>query len=370
MSLRKTLLRARAMRDLGEALLAPAVPSGRPVHMHLELTTVCDHACPVCIRSISKGGEHHMATRDACARIDEVEPRFLSLNGVGEPLLHPEWDEIVAHAIRRHVAAVSFATAGTLVEEQAERICRSGLHLVKISFHGATADTFARLASGRELARVEQGIERLHRVRADLGRGPQVRLNYVVSEESLDEVPEAVRVAARLRVPTVWFKGAIEPAGRNPGLAGELDHARLKASVDEARRLASELDVSTNLAWWRREIDRVGANPPERRAPPPGRCLIPWLSVWVGVDGELLPCCNCAFHPEDEPVGRLGVDGSFDRLWRGPALSKLRDEMRRGVHTLDACRSCPDPVTVPCLTDAVLHRMWPGLVPGPGQEPR
>ena len=39
---------------------------------------------------------------------DAIAPRFLSLNGIGEPLLHPEWDVIARHAIDVHGASVGF----------------------------------------------------------------------------------------------------------------------------------------------------------------------------------------------------------------------------------------------------------------------
>ncbi len=363
MPLLDSLRRAWSLRDLGEALLAPEVPLGRPVHMHLELTTVCDHVCQVCVRATHPGDERHMPIEEALAHVDAVAPRFLSLNGVGEPLLHPEWDRVVQHAVRQHGASVGFASAGTLLGEQADRICRSGTGLIKVSFHGATARTFAKLASGRDLDVVLEGIRAVLKRRDELGTGPAIRLNYVVSERSRPEMAEAVRVAAGCGVRTVWFKGEVVQGGRHAGLTGEQDHAALTEAVREAGEAARELGVDTNLAAWRRELARVGDVEPDRRTPPPGRCLIPWISVYVAVDGTLLPCCNCAFHPSDEGMGRLGVHGDLGRLWRSRGYAELRREMKLGTYRLEACRGCPEPVTTIGLAGAAMGRLWPGMLP-------
>jgi MoaA/NifB/PqqE/SkfB family radical SAM enzyme len=363
------LRQLRAAAKVGEALLAPETPLGRPVHMHLELTTVCDHVCAVCVRAEHRGDERHMPVEEARAHIDAVSPRFISLNGVGEPLLHPDWDEVVRHAVQRHGASVGFASAGTALAEQADRICRSGVSLIKVSFHGATPQTFGQLASGRDLEGVLDGIRAVFARRRELRRGPDIRLNYVVSRASLTEMAESVRVASSCGVQTIWFKGEVVQGGRLPGLTGAHDHAALSSAVEEASAVARELGVSTNLAAWRRELARVGELAPERRTPPPGRCLIPWISVFVAVDGTVLPCCNCAFHPGDGNMGRLGVDGTLGRIWRGRRYAELRREMKLGTYRLEACLGCPEPVTVHGLVGAVGGRLWPGMLPAPQAQP-
>lgn len=360
----KARARARALRILPEALLATDAPRARPVHMHLEHTTVCDHVCSTCIRALRIDGELHMPVEEAVAHIDAVAPRFLSLNGIGEPLMHPRWDDIVKHAVQRHGTSVGFATTGTHFADQAERICASGVSLVKVSFHGALPRTFSRLASGRRLEVVEHGVHALLDARTRLGRGPEVRLNYVVSDQSFEEIPDAISVAARLRVPAVYFKGALVAAGRNAGLAGEHDIVALSAAVAEGQKLALKYGVDTNLARWRREIDRVGQVPPDRRPPPTGRCLIPWISVFVRIDGTLLPCCNCTWHPDEGEMGRVGEHGDFDAVWRGEAFRRLRREIKDGDYQLRICQDCPDPVTAPQFAEAAMARLWPGFLSG------
>jgi len=329
--------------------------------MHLEHTTECDHVCSTCIRADRIDGERHMPVAEAIDHLDAIGPSFLSLNGIGEPLLHPDWDVICRHAVDKHGATVGFATTGTHFRAQADTLCNSGLGLAKVSFHGAQPRTFSRLAGGRDLDVVKDGIAALNAAKLRLGRGPSVRLNYVVSEKSFTELPEAIRVARECSVPAVYFKGALVPKGRNAGLAGEHDHAELTAAVSEALALATGWGIDTNLQHWRGELDRVGAVPPDERPPPSGRCLIPWLSVFVRIDGTLLPCCNCTFRPDEGKMGQVGVDGDFGQVWRGERFAALRREVASGEYSLKICQDCPDPVTVPQIAGAAANKLWPGF---------
>jgi len=329
--------------------------------MHLEHTTLCDHVCSICVRAERIDGEVHMPVSEAQRHIDRVAPRFLSLNGIGEPLLHPQWDQIVEYAVQKHGAQVGFATTGVHLKAQADRICRSGLGLVKISFHGASATTFAKLSSGRSLERVKEGIRSLMAARSKLGRGPQIRLNYVVSEESFAEIPEVVELGVELGVDAIYFKGDLTFRNSNQKPAEGWDRERLTGALTAGDDLARKHQLPTNLARWvrkssERSESRLGA------LPVLGRCLIPWISVFIRVDGTVLPCCNFTFSPGESSMGRIGVDGDFETIWRGANYAELRDEVGRGGASLEACRTCPDPVSLLQIGEAGLGGLWPGFL--------
>jgi hypothetical protein len=61
-------------------------------------------------------------------------------------------------------------------------------------------------------------------------------------------------------------------------------------------------------------------------------------------------------------MGRVGVDGTFEEVWRGEKFSKIRREMKNGEYSLKICRDCPDPVTIPQVGSMAMNKLWPGFL--------
>jgi len=346
----------------GLLLKSPDRPP-RPVHMHLEHTTRCDHICSTCIRSQQIDSEEDMPVERAKAYLDAVQPSFVSLNGIGEPLLHPDWDQIARYTVERHGAGVGMATTGTLLRDNAQRLVDSGVGLVKVSFHGGRPETFARLAAGRSMDTVTDGLSALMEAVKVAGHGPQVRLNYVVTRDNFQEIGPAVRVAHSCGVDTVYFKGALLLEGLRGQIRADEDLAAVADAFADGLEAARSLGVETNLGHWLNKTRaQLACADPQARAEPHSPCLIPWLSLFVRVDGTILPCCNFTFRPGEGELGKLIEDGDLDHHWRGEAQRRLRAEMLSGNCSLQACRECPEPVTLPLLTEAARRKLWPGFL--------
>ncbi len=304
-----------------------------------------------------------MTLEDARYYIDQVRPSFLTLNGIGEPLLHPHWDDIARYAIEQHAASVGMATTGTLLAEQAERVAASGLGLLKVSFHGGKAKTFARLASGRSLPVVVDGLKRLREETLRAGRGPKVRLNYVVTRDNFAELDEALDVAASCGVRTVYFKGALLLKGPRGKIRADHDLEAVDSAYSRALARARRLGIDTNLEAC------LASNGPAEDSSPMHRghaghapCLVPWTSLFVRVDGTVLSCCNFTWKPGQGEVGSLKSSSSLDDLWQGAPQNQLRAEMLSGCYSQEACQECPNPLTMPLLTEAARRKLWPGFL--------
>jgi len=330
--------------------------------MHLEHTTRCDDRCSTCIRSQHIGAEVDMSVSDARRYIDEIRPSFLTLNGIGEPLLHPHWDEIAGHAIKAHSASVGMATTGTLIADNAERLASSGVGLLKVSFHGGQPETFARLASGRSLPLVLDGLRQLHEAIRRAGQGPKVRLNYVVTRDNFDELEEALLLASECGVKTVYFKGALLLNGPRGQIRADHDPPLVASSYKRALKQARALGISTNLKACLAAVHQAEEHSADGKGATSLKpCIVPWTSLFVRVDGTVLSCCNFTWKPGEGEVGSLKEQGGLDAIWHGQAQSQLRSEMRSGCYSQQACRECPQPLTLPGLGDAGIRKLWPGF---------
>lgn len=119
---------------------SPARPPARlPARLHVEVTTRCNLQCPMCVKQ-AQGCRIEEADLPLSLflRLGSVLPsvRSLVLNGIGEPLLHPDLPEMLrfARSLMPHDASIGFQTNGHLftpdlarqvVEAGVDRICLS-----------------------------------------------------------------------------------------------------------------------------------------------------------------------------------------------------------------------------------------------------
>ena len=85
--------------------------------IYLEITNRCNLSCSFCLRS--GRAKSFMRTEDFRVILGKIEAHtdHLALHVLGEPLLHPELDELLA-LCREHNLKVNLTTNGTLLPQR------------------------------------------------------------------------------------------------------------------------------------------------------------------------------------------------------------------------------------------------------------
>lgn len=168
-------------RGLLQALRDPYVP----ILAHLVTTRRCNLACAYCNEF-----DHISApipTEILCQRLDHLAALgtvVVTLTG-GEPLLQPQLDEVIAHAVRRGVVCTTITNGYPLTRSWVERLNKSGLTMLQISIDNlepneTSQKSWSRLRSRLELLRdhARFGVN----VNAVLGSCPLEETRHVVEE--------------------------------------------------------------------------------------------------------------------------------------------------------------------------------------------
>ncbi|WP_217913967.1 radical SAM protein [Miltoncostaea marina] len=320
-----------------------------PRELQLEVTGACNLRCPMCLVS------HRPALgRSAAAmpfeRFRELVDglpglRRLTLQGLGEPLLHPRIVDMVAYAAGRGVR-VGFNSNGLLLTRaRARALIDAGLGWLHVSVDAPTPEAYAAIRRGGELGRLEANVRDLMAVVREAGEpAPEIELVAVAMRRTLHLLPDLVRLTADWGVPRLWVQGLshsfadADPGGGYEGLrafvAGEAlwsedAPAETGAVMDAARALAAELGVTLRLPSPPR--------PPEPRAPGVAGCDWPWRSAYVTHRGEVQPCCM-VMGAERATLGDLG-ESSFEEIWSGPAYGAFREALLT-EQPPEVCRGC------------------------------
>ncbi len=292
-----------------------------PICLTWELTYACNLSCIHCLSSSGRRDPHELSTEECFAVIDELERLqvfYVNIGG-GEPMVRPDFFEILEYAIAHNVG-VKFSTNGTAIDaETAERLAAMDYLDIQISIDGADSavnDT-VRGEGTFEAAKVAMGHLQ------DANFGP-FKISVVVTSENVDQLDEFKEIAdsygAQLRLTR------LRPSGR-----GADSWDRLHPTQEQQRQLYYWLldrpDVLTGDSFF--HLSALGEALPGLNLCGAGRvvCLIdPVGDVYA-----------CPFVIHDEFLaGNVKDDGGFSKVWKESDLfTSLREPSSPG-----ACGSC------------------------------
>jgi radical SAM protein with 4Fe4S-binding SPASM domain len=269
----------------------------------------------------------------------------LQLQGLGEPLLHPRFFDMVRYAAGRGIQ-VSTNTNMTVMTEQGAQACvESGLHTMHVSLDGASAKTYQAIRIRARFERVLRNLRRMQEAKRRLqSQTPHLRLVAVAMRHNLRELPDLVRLAHEEDIDSVFVQHLCHDFGESTlpqryrpmrsfideqTLLHE-DPARVAHYFDAAREQARALGIDLRLP-----------NLAPRRHPPgtPGRlrCDWPWRGAYISYDGKAMPCCMVA-TPDRIHFGDMAQNGVTE-VWNNREYEAFREQLSSTTPP-DVCKSC------------------------------
>jgi MoaA/NifB/PqqE/SkfB family radical SAM enzyme len=301
-------IKARARRAVESALRRQAKPirrlmlaTGRdrspvlPEIVQIESTNICNAKCVFCPRD-------EMHRRQGIMRFDlyrkivdecaELRITHLRVHNYGEPFVDRELVEKVRYAKRRGIQEVGMISNGSLITEDVARgMIESGLDAINISVDASGKEVFEATRIGLKYDKVIANIERLVRIRTELGkRRPKLILSFVRQNNSLDE----------------------------------------QAFIQHWRTVADKIHI-TDLHNWAGTLNQ------DSNVSYP--CYRPWLTFTVLWDGRVSLCC--ADFDGRNILGDLNTSTIKD-VWNAePYVQARRQHLESGGPEI--CRSCDLP---------------------------
>jgi MoaA/NifB/PqqE/SkfB family radical SAM enzyme len=322
-----------------------------PTYVQIEPVGQCNLRCTMCPINYRDDeplvGHRKMMDFDLfCKIIDQFDQlKTLHLQGLGEPLLHPRFFDMVTYAVNRGVRVTINTNLTLLNAERAEQAVRTGLDTLHFSIDGTTAETYEAIRLNAHFDKVMKNLgtltETKHRLNSER---PHLHMVMVIMRQNLAELPDLVRLAKEYGAEEVFaqqlshdfgdpaFHKKFQPLNayvKEQSLLYE-DPQRIEYYFSEARARAKENGITLRL--------------PNPRPKPYGpevsgrdRCNWPWTSAYISFQGYAMPCCMAA-SPE---VVNLGlVDSSnFKEVWNSETYRQFRNELESGTPP-EICRFC------------------------------
>ena len=286
-----------------------SVVRGLPVEYIVETTAKCNLYCPMCPRETHKQPKEDMPDEIFTRLVRESgrSAEHMMLIGLGEPFLDPKIFDRIEYC-ERHRVSTLLSTNGTLLDEEAaDKILRSPLEHITLSFDGSTKESFEYYRKGARFERVRDNFVRFARMKHERGSKIQVVVQMVRMDRNWNEVEEFTR-----------FWSAV------PGV----DQVRIKA--DETNLMHPEGGHAPED--WKHPCHYLGRGP-----------------MYVKHNGDVYPCCQ-SYMLDLAPVGNIGRE-ALTGIWNGDAMRRMRELHASGrAGEIDACARCfttiPHPVLV------------------------
>lgn len=266
-----------------------------PEIVQIESTNICNAKCVFCPRDDMgrKQGVMDMALfrkiADECAALGIEHVR---MHNYGEPFVDRSLVEKVRYAKQAGIPQVGMISNGSLITEEAARgMIEAGLDAINISVDASGKDVFEKTRVGLKYDKVIGNIERLVRLRSELGRTrPKLTLSFVRQGNSEDE----------------------------------------QAFIEHWRKIADKIHV-TDLHNWAGTLNQQS----DVHYP----CYRPWLTFTALWDGRVSLCC--ADFDGRIVLGDLRTH-SIEQIWNADAYRAVRRQHLESGGP-DICRSCDLP---------------------------
>lgn len=272
--------------------------------------------------------------------------KTIDLHGLGEPMMHPEFFEMVGYAARKGIRVLTRSNMTLLSQRKAEACVASGLDTLRVSIDAATPERYQQIRVRGQLDRVIQNVVALRKAKAKLASlRPHMQMAVTWTRENQDELPALIKLAHRLELEGVvvqrfpfsatvsdrsddvrrWVKqrGAKEAHSRNDLVVAD--------SVAEAQALAQSLEIALELPELRDDSDGSSYR---RHA-----CRWPWDKIFITYDGKVLPCAHM-LPTERLVLGDLSHSASLPKIWRSDGYEAFREQLL-SPEPCETCRRCP-----------------------------
>lgn len=329
-----------------------AIAKMKPRVVFIEVTNRCNLLCQTCPRTFFDREPLKSLTLDEFITIAEQFPQMQRalLHGIGEPLLNRDLPEIIRYLKGRNVQVIINSNGTLLSPAWQESLVNSGLDEYRCSIDGARDETYARIRGANLLPKLTKGLQELVQTKARLGSAtPRISIWCVATRENLQELPDLLRLAARLEVPEVYLQRMVyfanEPAEQygmardDRAIFGNLNDYQDQV-IEECSQLSRALGVEFRASGARDPLNSLAAARPADFAPWKA-CLRPWTTAYVTANGNCLPCCISPFATNDYESLILGnlFERPFSEIWNDPLYQKFRTDLLSD-HPNQACSSC------------------------------
>lgn len=296
-----------------------------PHILHVGVTTHCNLHCPACPRGTNSLGRkaEHLDYAQYRRAIDQLSDSllFMLFWDWGEPMLHPQFIEMIEHASARSIRTV-ISTNGNVMypRKKLQRLIAAKPSTIIVCVDGADQTSYESYRAGGKLVNTLQTIQQIKQLKTELGQlEPLIEFRSLATKENESQLGGLLEMAETSGADLFSVKTLRPYNYRGQDVDSTLvpdnsSLARYKYSDNKKERQNREDFVS------RGELT----------------CGKPLYAPTLNSDGTLAFCSYAT--QEREYFGNIHKEPITDIWEKGSSRAKKRDFLKNGGSA--ACRTC------------------------------
>lgn len=293
----------------------------------LEIYGGCNYKCPMCPQA--EGRESEFLKRMPFEVFKKIVDdglqhglEVVSLQGSGEPTVHPEMPRFAAYVKSKGLKCISLTNGFLLTPKLSRELMEAGLDTLRVSAIGYDRESYHKWMSKDAFDKVREQVRDFLRIKRETGSATELTLYHLITDDKSVE-----------REIELYRKNWIEHCGA-PG----------------------EIWLMHN---WGGTYEGMPYERARREKRSCGRPNSPYLTVRAGgLDGRhaaVVPCCFVLGQDARAVLGHLDKS-TIAEVVAGPAYSDLREKHdAKDFDAIDYCKNCDQ------LYDAPESLVWSNI---------
>ena len=168
--------------------------------IYVEPTSRCNLTCVTCIRNSWDEPFGDMDWPVFQSLVDGLadfpEAKTVAFAGLGEPLMHDRFPEMVALAHERGLRTEMTSNAMMLTPAVAGRLISAGLDQITVSIDGASDDAHGAIRPGASLDKITANVKALYKLSEEASETPiRIGIEFVAMRRNIHELPKIQKIA-------------------------------------------------------------------------------------------------------------------------------------------------------------------------------
>ena len=309
-----------------------------PKYIQLEPTIRCNYDCVGCTRLTVLKDRVLDISVDQVKKILKLIPTLkkIKLMGLGEPFLHPEYENILKLFKEKKLRLWSISNGSLLFRERHRNLVHNYYEDITISLDTTDSKEFSEIRPGGPgLERILNTIRILIKERNQGYSDVSIGIAFAVGHMNYKKIHKTYELALDLGVDYMHITGI-----ENWTVKGQQSFESYAKFAETSRKIQKEIDNSVFKLRRKLLVKGVltGYKGSSLRL---NNCHWPFNGLNITVDGIATPCC-IRMDPKFHKLENLMNLDNFEDLWNGEKYINLRKaHINKDLKNI-MCGSCPN----------------------------